>query len=146
MQTQNKAINLFEMLSIMFSPDFDKSEWEFSWGTYSYWFPVSEFESNKSFIVEYAPAPATTVFRKIKKTQVINGFTVPTPVKDWKELEIGSYYYTPNFHLEGMVANYQVDEKQDSFDNRLMERGLVFKTEEDALAVAKAMLGIDPYK
>lgn len=142
MQTQNKVIKQFEMLSIMLSPDFDKSEWEFSWGTQSDWFNLYHYEGNR----QYFSDREVIVFRKIKKTQIINGFTVPAPVKDWKELKVGSYYYSPSFHLEGMVANYQVDEKQDSFDNRLIERGLVFKTEEDALAVAKAMLGIDPYK
>lgn len=144
MQTQNKAINQFEMLFIMLSPDFDKSDWEFSWGTYSCWLPVSEFELKKQSIEEYAPG--TTVFRKIKKTQVINGFTVPTPVKNWKELEIGSYYYYPSFTEEGMVDYFNTYESSDVIDQRLLKRGLIFKTQEDALAVAKAMLGINPSK
>lgn len=144
MQTQNKAINQFEMLSIMLSPDFDKSEREFSWGSCAYWLPISEFEANKIAIEKYSPG--TTVFRKIKKTQSINGFSVPVPVKDWKELKVGSCYYFPSFNLESMVEDYRISENVDAVDNRLMKRGLIFKTEEDAQAVAKAMLGIDPYK
>ena len=139
-----ETVNQFEMLSIMLSPDFDKSDWEFSWGTCVCWLPVSEFESNKHIIEEYAPA--TTVFRKIKKTQSINGFTVPAPVKDWKELKVGSYYYCPCFTKESMVENFSIFEQTDTIDRRLLKRGLIFKTAEDAEAVAKAMLGIDPYK
>lgn len=144
MQTQNKAINQFEMLFIMLSPDFDKSDWEFSWGTYSCWLPVSEFGLKKSIIEEYAPD--TTMFRKIKKTQSINGFSVPVPVKDWDELEVNSDYYFPSFYRKKMIDCLKVRKHQDSVDLNLLERGLIFKTEEDAAAVAKAMLGIDPYK
>lgn len=144
MQTQNKAINQFEMLSIMLSPDFDKSEWEFSWGTYAYWLPISEFEVKKIVIEEYWPG--TAMFRKIKKTQSINGFSVPVPVKDWDELEVNSDYYFPSFYRNKMIDCLKVRKHQDSVDLNLLERGLIFKTEEDAAAVAKAMLGIDPYK
>lgn len=142
MQTQNKVINLFEMLSIMFSPDFDKSEWEFSWGTQSDWFNLYHYEGNRQYLSDRE----VVVFRKIQKTQSINGFSVPVPVKDWDELEVNSDYYFPSFYRKKMIDCLKVRKHQDSVDLNLLERGLVFKTKEDALAVAKAMLGIDPYK
>lgn len=142
MQVQNKTINLFEMLSIMFSSDFDKSDWEFSWGTQDEWFTLSRFEENQRYLTEQT----ALVFRKIQKTQVINGFTVPVPVKDWKELKVGYYYYCPCFTKEDIVENFKIYEYPDTVDRRLLKRGLVFKTQEDALVVAKAMLGINSYE
>lgn len=139
-----ETIDQFEMLSIMLSPDFDKSEWEFSWGIYLHWFPICHFESKKEIINEYAQN--TIKFRKIKKTQVIKGFTVPAPIKDWDELEVNSDYYFPAFYREKMVDYLKARKHQDSIDKLLFNRGLLFKTEKDAVAVAKAMLGIDPYK
>lgn len=135
-----ETVNQFEMLSIMLSPDFDKSDWEFSWGTQDEWFTLFQYEENKRYFSEQT----TLVFRKIQKTQSINGFTVP--VKDWKELKVGSYYYCPCFTKESIVENYSIFEQTDTIDRRLLKRGLIFKTAEDAEAVAKAMLGIDPYK
>lgn len=140
-----ETIDQFEMLSVMLAPDFDKSEWEFSWGTYISWAPLSDFESYKEHISNHS-VPNETKFRKVKKTQVINGFVVPAPVKNWGELEDNYAYYFPSFDKKELVHCFKVYEYPDIMDNRLLSRGLIFKTEEDAAAVAKAMLGIDPYK
>jgi hypothetical protein len=75
--------------------------------------------------------------------RIINGFEVPAP--ESVELEDGAAYYIPS------VSNkefYGYSEWIDplKFDLRSLKRGLVFLNKEDAIANAKAMLGINPYE
>lgn len=78
-----------------------------------------------------------------KPTRIINGFEVPAP--ETGELNERVAYYTPVFNNNCFYR----EEKWAAgsvFDLRLLKRGLVFLTKEDAIATAKAMLGIDPYE
>lgn len=76
------------------------------------------------------------------KTHIINGFEVPAPVVE--EPNEGDMYFTANI----LEAEFYEEERWSvgSYDLRLLERGLVFLNKEDAIANAKAMLGINPYE
>lgn len=79
-------------------------------------------------------------YRKKPKTKKINGFTVPSPEE--KEPHGGQEYYFP-------VLDYADLYCRDSWKGcsksiRVLERGMVYLSEESAVAAAKAMLGIDP--
>lgn len=76
------------------------------------------------------------------KTRIINGFEVPAPVRE--ELEVGDMYFTPSIGFEGF---HDVWEWGNTKLHKLyLERGLIFLKKEDAIANAKAMLGIGPYE
>lgn len=74
------------------------------------------------------------------KTRIINGFEVPAP--EAVEPECGNYYLVcidrARFYESHVWDN-------DEADRLWLERGLIFLSIEDAIANAKAMLGIDPY-
>lgn len=74
-------------------------------------------------------------------TQVINGFEVPAPVATRPEKF--DYYYVPSIQDDHFYFRFIW--AGDPVDKECLERGLVFLTKEDAVAVAKAMLGINPY-
>lgn len=80
-------------------------------------------------------------YYKIKpKTISVSGFEVPEPVNS--ELDMGYVYYIPvpssyNYYCECHWEDHLVN-------NIHLERGLVHLTKENAIAHAKAMLGIDP--
>lgn len=76
------------------------------------------------------------------ETRIINGFEVPVP--ETKALKDGSRYYAASIDNEYFYESYTW--YGDSFDFRMLERGLVFLNKDNAIANAKAMLGIDPYK
>lgn len=73
------------------------------------------------------------------KTRIINGFEVPVP--ETKEPEFGTKYYLASTLNECFCAKYTWD--GEGFEVRSLGRGLVFLNKEDAIANAKAMLGID---
>ena len=76
------------------------------------------------------------------KTRIINGFEVPAPERI--EPKVGDLYFSPGTLFEEF---YKKDWwARGSYESLLLKRGLVFLNEEDAIANAKAMLGIDPYK
>jgi len=77
------------------------------------------------------------------KTRVINGFDVPAP--ETEEPEFGTEYYLASTLNECFCVKYNTWDGE-RFEVRSLERGLVFLNEEDAIANAKAMLGIDPYE
>lgn len=83
----------------------------------------------------------TDLFMK-PKTRIINGFEVPAPVA--ARPEKFDYYYAPSLQDDSFYFSYVWTE--DSVDKKCLARGLVFLTKEDAIANAKAMLGIDPHK
>lgn len=76
------------------------------------------------------------------KTRIINGFEVPAP--ETKEPECGVQFYmaAPNFIL--FHSSYTWDFHE--LNKIWLNRGLLFLDKEDAIANAKAMLGIDPYE
>lgn len=78
------------------------------------------------------------------KTRIINGFEVPAPEE--VEPAEGSVYYIPILHIINYYsANQWVGGAMEEIEQRL-HRGLVFLRIEDAIANAKAMLGINPYE
>jgi hypothetical protein len=74
------------------------------------------------------------------KLRIINGFEVPAP--ETTEPDYGTAYFTPSLAYITMAV-YQ-EWRNDDFDTRALKRGIVFLNEEDAIANAKAMLGINP--
>lgn len=76
------------------------------------------------------------------RSRTINEFEVPVPEKNAPEL--GTKYYTPEFSDKEFYLDFVWDGAY--YDIRLLERGLVFTCKEDAVANAKAMIGIDPYQ
>jgi len=75
------------------------------------------------------------------RTHVVNGFTVPA--QEVESLPFGTEYWTIDFSEDELVYNYIWDD--DTTDEKLLSRNIVFLTAEAAIANAKAMLGIDPY-
>lgn len=76
------------------------------------------------------------------KTHIINGFEVPAPetIKPDNGIEI----YLPSPIAEYL---YRIDFWDSHYTDKIrLERGLVFLNKEDAIANAKALLGINPYK
>lgn len=76
------------------------------------------------------------------KTRIINGFEVPAP--ETTKPERNAIYFATDVNHADMAGCREWD--NDAFDTRMLERGLVFLTKEDAIANAKAMLGINPYE
>jgi hypothetical protein len=73
-------------------------------------------------------------------TRVINGFEVPEPVRE--ALKYSRKYFYPSFES---IAFFETRNWNDcSSDRTFLYRGLVFLNAYDAIATAKAMLGIDP--
>lgn len=80
-------------------------------------------------------------YRRKPRTIVINGFTVNAPMdKEPKDRE--EYFYPCFTNMDLWDGNSYTGE----WDRRLFERGLCFTNKEDAIAMAKAMLRIDPSK
>ena len=77
------------------------------------------------------------------KTRAINGFKVPAP--ETEGLNEREAYYTPVFN-NNCFYREEKWAKDSLFDLLLLKRGIVFLNAEDAIANAKAMLGIDPYE
>jgi hypothetical protein len=113
--------------------------------------PISDFECvNRSWKGEEEWEPATEysgwVFypdgwqvRRKQKTIKINGFDVPEPMQEATKNQM---YFTPAIdHAEFYRA---FNWNSDSVDERLLNRGLIHLKKENAIAHAKAMLGIDP--
>jgi hypothetical protein len=76
------------------------------------------------------------------KTRVINGFEVPAP--ETTKPAYGTKYFSSSLGYVDMAVDHKWN--NDDFDTRVLKRGLVFLNKEDAIANAKAMLGINPYK
>lgn len=76
-----------------------------------------------------------------QKTRIVNGFEVPAP--ETEKPGIGSRYFVVNYVFKKFFDVYRWGNIE--FDNLMLECGLVFLSEEDAIANAKAMLGINPY-
>lgn len=74
------------------------------------------------------------------ETRSINGFEVPAPVTEAPG--IGSMTFIASYIFKGFYDTCRWCNAE--FDNLMLERGLLFLDKEDAIANAKAMLGIDP--
>lgn len=74
------------------------------------------------------------------RTCTINGFEVPAP----EEVAPKGKYYIANTLLYRLFVSSEW--RNTSCDQLRLERGLVFLSKEDAVATAKAMLGIDPLR
>lgn len=74
------------------------------------------------------------------ETRIINGFEVPAP--ETEAPEDGDRYYAADIGSRRFYEVYTWE--GDNIDFRVLKRGLVFLRKVDAIATAKAMLGIDP--
>jgi len=82
------------------------------------------------------------IWRIAKKTKTINGFEVPAPESEAPES--GKNYFVPDLYQEDWYTGFIW--WGGNFDNLWLDRELIFLNKEDAIATAKAMRGIDPYK
>lgn len=72
-----------------------------------------------------------------KPKRYINGIGVPEPLKE-NEIKNGEYYwYISLMHADNYIKG-EIDKQVGVFQN-LIRKGLVFKTKEDAKAMAKAL-------
>lgn len=78
-------------------------------------------------------------FRRKEKTRVINGFTVPAPLR---EIVLKERYYLSN-PFDSTFSSKEVF-LGEAIDIQWLNRGLCFATKEAAIANAKAMCGINP--
>lgn len=79
------------------------------------------------------------------ETRVINGFEVPAPAPETEVPVSHANYYIATPTNECLYS-YETWSGCHNHRMYLLERGLVFLNKEDAIATAKAMLGIDPYE
>lgn len=83
-----------------------------------------------------------TKYRGKPKMIKVNGFDVPKPVG--VELEWNQPYFSASIDSKDFFLEFQwVD---DVTDKLFLSRALIHLDKESAIAHAKAMLGIDPYK
>jgi hypothetical protein len=75
-------------------------------------------------------------------TRIINGFEVPAP--ETEEPKRGDWYYRVCL-IDSDFYDSDRWNGDDVHDVRPLKRGLIFLKKEDAIANAKAMLGIDPH-
>jgi hypothetical protein len=82
-------------------------------------------------------------YRLKPKTQIINGIEVPGPMTVWPKRGASCFY--PDITVEKFYGWFDWQDHEYSsheYSRRLFDRGLIFENEEDAITVAKAMLGI----
>jgi len=113
--------------------------------------PISDFECvNRSWKgEEWEPAteysgwvffPGFWQVRRKQKTIKVNGFDVPEPLRE--PLKDNVNYCIPDPKMEDLF-DYQTWTGH-KLDMVWLSRGLIHLTKENAIAHAKAMLGIDP--
>lgn len=81
-------------------------------------------------------------FRRKPKTRVINGFTVPEPVREQPQ------HGQDIFVASGVNEEWYFKDRWTGLasDHACLQRGLIFWRPEYAIATAKAMVGVDPNK
>lgn len=84
------------------------------------------------------------LFMKVEvKTHKVNGFEVPAPVTNPEDMKVGvTYYGADNTDLDWHFGTTWAN---DAKDKAWIARKLVFMSKEDAIANAKAMVGVNPY-
>lgn len=75
------------------------------------------------------------------ETRVINGFEVPAP--ETHEPKFREEYFIPSILNSELYERIQWHDLK--CEHLWLKRGLVFLNKDDAIATAKAMLGIDPH-
>jgi hypothetical protein len=114
----------------------DAMESETPW---EYW--ESKFNNSNWYTLSTNPSWKTEhIYRRKSKTIVVNGFTINAPLN--KEPERNAMFFVADPTCKSFC--YSDSDFNGPFDKLLLERGLLFKNKEDALAMAKAMLRIDP--
>lgn len=108
----------------------DGSEVEFKYSEDGDW-------SKVEYLCQLDDDPA--LFRIKPKTRMINGFEVACAMD--KEPEHGDCYFYPSLVAVGL---YNKTNYISGWDKNNFQRAICFSNKEDAIAVAKAMLGIDP--
>lgn len=78
-------------------------------------------------------------FRRKQKTIKVNGVDVPEPCKEMPEDRNTKYFFPSLLSVDLADYSYYTD---DSFDRLALERGLMHLTRENAIAHAKAILGL----
>lgn len=78
----------------------------------------------------------------IPDTIEVNGFKVPAPMV--VEPDMGDRYFTPDLARKDFAQEYRW--RDDEYDFLFLSREIIHSTRENAVAHAKAMLGIDPSK
>lgn len=101
---------------------------------------VEYYRSGQGSFWELTDSPrfSDSILYRIKtKTHIVNGFEVPTPIKEYTgQMSV----CVPSFCSSSWVARvYSTECKELS-----IKRGVAFETEESARANTMAMLGIDP--
>lgn len=81
-------------------------------------------------------------FRRKPCTINIRGFDVPAPEPADRLIPNGMPYFIPECGIEDWRHTYLWS--NDSTDNLMLKRGLVYLNQDDAVRVAKAMCGINP--
>lgn len=87
-----------------------------------------------------ATFPEDWEVRRKQPTRVVNGFTVPAPLR--VAPADGDSYFISDFSTERFCS--LACWVNGAIDKRWLERGLIHLTEDAAIANAKAMCGIDP--
>lgn len=105
------------------------------------WADLQNFsEEHSTAILKGDPHPFSNYeFRLKPRTITVNGREIVEPER--KALEDDQAYWVPSIAREELQS--QANWAGDAFDLRCLERGLVHLTKENAIAHAKAMLGID---
>lgn len=79
-------------------------------------------------------------YRIKPKTILIGSMEVPEPVQDASEFEEGETYYIPITGSRDFYGSYRWGD--DSAELRLLKRGLIHKTRDNAIIHAKALIKI----
>jgi hypothetical protein len=116
----------------------DALESETPWQNWEYtynkiWKPLAQHPSWDLYVC----------YRRKPTTQIINGIEVPCPMTVWPKRGASCFY--PDITVEKFYGWFDWQDHEYSsheYSRRLFDRGLIFENEEDAITVAKAMLGI----
>ena len=106
---------------------------------WEYW--ESKFNNSNWYTLSTNPSWKTEhIYRRKPKTIVVNGFTVNAPLN--KEPEKNARFFVADPATEQLY--YEDLGFHEKYDTLRLARGLIFNNKEDAIAMAKAMLRIDP--
>lgn len=112
------------------------TDFEVIYKTRENWEPISDFVHSALLSL------SDIQIRRKPQTHVVNGFTVPAPLRISPDLS--ATYYVPDW-IDGGFYRGALVWNADRIDIRHLSRGLVHLTKEAAIANAKATCGIDPW-
>lgn len=113
----------------------DPSEFEWFSNGHNYW---KQFDGHQWTILSLKNCKAE--FRRKPRTRVVNGFTVPAPIRQMPENNTEYWMADPSWGQWCFCFVFDSHPEK----HYAYERGLLFDTEKAAIANAKAMCGIDP--